>query len=180
MTGALVFFKEIEMFKGRPNRGFTLVEMLIVIGIIGILAAIAIANYWNAMNRSRQKRTMVDQKAIATAWESRATDVGAYNAAGFTFPTSSFTEANMRGLLTPTYINNIPVKDGWEKPLDFGASSAIGSGTAADTYAIRSRGRDGTLDTSGTYIDGPTTRFDCDIIFSNGNFVVYPEGVALD
>ena len=144
------------------------------------LAAIAIANYWNAMNRSRQKRTMVDQKAIATAWEARATDVGAYNAAGFVFPASTFTAAQMQVLLTPTYIANLPMRDGWDAPMDFGADLAIGAGTAATTYAIRSRGRDGVLDTSGTYVGGTTTKFDCDIIFSNGNFVLYPEGVALD
>ena len=165
---------------GFTSNGFTLVEMMIVIAIIGILAAIAIANYWNALNRSRQKRTMVDQKAVATAWEARATDVGAYNAAGFVFPTSAFTATQMQTLLTPTYIAGLPMVDGWEAPLDFGADQAIGAGTGAVTYAIRSRGRDRVLDTTGTYVEGTTTKFDCDIIFSNGNFVLYPEGVALD
>jgi type II secretion system protein G len=162
------------------ERGFTLVEMLIVLAVMGILAAIAIANYWNAQNRAKQRRTMADLKAVATAWESRATDTGAYNAAGYSFPDETYTSPQMRQLLTPTYIVGIPVVDGWAAPLDFGANEAIGSGTQGTVYAIRSRGRDGNLDTTETYTPGPTTQFDCDIIYSNGAFVLYPQGVNID
>ena len=62
----------------RKNRGFTLIELLIVVAIIGIIAAIAIPNLLNAINRGRQKRTMADIRTIGTAIEAYAVDHASY------------------------------------------------------------------------------------------------------
>jgi general secretion pathway protein G len=59
-------------------------EILIVIAVIAILAAIAIANYVTGLQRARQKRTMADIRTIASAWEARATETKGYSAAGYT------------------------------------------------------------------------------------------------
>jgi general secretion pathway protein G len=162
----------IEM---RRRRGFTILEVLIVVAIIGIIATIAIANYLNALQRTKQKRTMADMRSIAVAWEARAVDVKAYNASGFTMPAASISYGQFTTLLSPTYMRNIPSMDGWGYALQFATDQPIGGATGAAEYAIRSPGRDGQYSGT-TYTAGPTTSFDCDIVYSNGAFVVWPEG----
>jgi len=154
------------------RRGFTLIELLVVVAIIGILAAIAIMNYLNGLQRARQKRTMTDIRTIAQAWESMGAESHGYNGAGFTFPPSPVTYAELTSLVSPTYTKNLPRIDAWGRDFTFALDQPIG-GKSASTYAIRSAGADGLYESS--YNPGPQPSFDCDIVYANGAFVTYPE-----
>lgn len=160
-------------FQMKLNRagGFTIVELLIVVAIIAILAAIAMFNYFNGIQRARQKKTMADIRGIATAWEARESDMKGYNAAGFTVPAAEISSTEVDLLLTPTYTKSLPHVDGWGRPLMFEMDHPVG-GPPATAYAVRSAGADGVFQTS--YSQGPTSSFDCDIVYSNGAFICYP------
>jgi general secretion pathway protein G len=152
----------------RGHAGFTLIELLVVVAILGILASIAIANYLNAIQRAKQKRTIADIRTIATAWEQRNAEMGSYTAAGFTYPGTAITYQTIEKALTPSFIKSLPRVDGWGRSIEFAATGRV--------YAIRSPGRDGTYE--GTdYEEVETENPDCDIVFSNGRFVRYPAGI---
>jgi type II secretion system protein G len=147
----------------RNQKGFTLIELLIVVAIIGIIAAIAIPNLLNAIQRGKQKRTMGDLRTCATANESYSIDNNQY------YVSAAASISTLSGSLEATYVKKLPAKDGWTTDMRY-----IG---ASNEYTITSYGKDRNSGGGGSVAtNGGTTDFRNDIIFSTGSFVQFPDG----
>ncbi len=62
----------------RNNKGFTLIELMIVVGIIGILVAIAAPNFAKYQSKARQSEAKIALAAIYTAEKSFYSEYSAY------------------------------------------------------------------------------------------------------
>ena len=141
----------------KTSKGFTLIELLIVVAIIGIIAAIAIPNLLNAIDRGKQKRTMADLRSIGTAVESYAVDNNVYPVAA--------TAATLQTTVQPLYIKSMPTADGW--------ANTFQVDSVTTQYTLFSQGKDGATNTCAAAV---TSTFNDDICFINGQFLRYPSG----
>jgi type II secretory pathway pseudopilin PulG len=148
---------------------------LVIVAVLGIIAAIAIPNFLTAKQRASQRRTMADIRSLSAAVEAYSTDKNEYP--------KGTTAADLSAALAPTYIKTVPAVDGWGHAVKY---TCLKDATTPDSekcagYAIASAGKDGifeqpSLDNAASQEPRPTTNFDCDIVYSNGKFVEYPEG----
>ena len=67
------------------KRAFTLIELLIVVAIIAILAAIAVPNFLEAQVRAKVSRAKADMRSVATGIESYRVDQNKYPVDGVFF-----------------------------------------------------------------------------------------------
>ncbi len=94
------------------KKAFTLIELLIVVAIIAILAAIAVPNFLEAQTRSRVSRAMNDLRTISLAMESYYVDNGGYPPSRYQswLLPGSYVQIAKPHLTTPiSYTSNIPI-----------------------------------------------------------------------
>ncbi|MGD8439598.1 MAG: type II secretion system protein [Holophagae bacterium] len=139
--------------------GFTIIELLIVVAVIGILVAVAIPDLIGAIQRSRQSRTVADIRMISEGIEAYQNDHSFYPLV------DSGTVADLGEDLT-IYIRRFNHVDGWREPIYYESDG--------HHYTVISFGADGS--STLPYTDGPTNRFEADIVFTDGSFLQWPEG----
>lgn len=133
-------------------RGFTLVEILVAIAIVGILSALAISQSLKALERAKQAKAMDDMGDMAKYIAVRMSILGRYP--------------------DPLTIRNCPScpwvryerKDPWGNLYVYASSG--------DTYTLRCLGRDGLTSSGITF--ATRDAFDLDIVMKDGQFVNQP------
>jgi prepilin-type N-terminal cleavage/methylation domain-containing protein len=165
------------------QKGFTLIELLIVVAIIGIIAALLIPNFLDALQKAKQKRTVADMRNTGTAMFSWLTDQVGAAAAGATATEVDLSTANygtplaasdVTTFLVPQYLQSVPDKDGWKKAYSYWMNTA--NVLAQTVLAVRSNGRDGsTIADKYTVAGFDPTDYDQDIVWADGFFVRWPQ-----
>lgn len=84
------------MWAKQKQTGFTIVELLIVIVVIGILAAITIVAYNGIQQRAKEAERQSDITAVAKALELYYVDNGRYPSYGSQFSVRSWATSNLK------------------------------------------------------------------------------------
>jgi general secretion pathway protein G len=123
----------------KRSRGFTLIEIMVVVVILAVLGALVVPNILDKVDQARVTRAKSDIQGIETALD-------LYRLDNFKYPTS---EQGLQALVSqptdPTltnyrsggYLKSIPI-DPWKNPYQY-----ISPGTNGRDYDIVSFGRDG-------------------------------------
>lgn len=142
------------MRRPAADEGFSLIELLIVVGIIGIIAAIGVPMLLDAVDRAKQRRTLGDMRSLVIANGTYMVDNQEY--------------APMLGDLQGSeYLQVVVTNDGWGNPLEYS--------TNRTNYSLISRGKDGAAGPAPPvpWVNEP---FEPDLIVADGMFTQLPEG----
>lgn len=154
------------------SRSSSLVLILLIVGVgfvavAGIVAAILIPNFLDALQKAKQKRTVADLRNVNSALAGYASDELTYPQPG-----------ELATALAPKYISSFPATDGWGNPFQYVCWQESSSSQGCDAYVIASAGRDGVFsqgDLRAYEAESiPATDYDADLVVSDRGWVRSP------
>jgi general secretion pathway protein G len=164
--------------KMRSSAGFSVIEILLIVALIGIIFTILIPNLMDGLNKAIQKRTVADIHSIATGMMAFYTDMHGAAAAGSPVDIGAYdpiNHAEVTDLLVPLYMDHLPKNDPWGNPFDYYFGRVTEEYSYELAFGIRSRGKYGVADAQ-AYAWGAfdPTHYDWDIVWLDGVFVTWP------
>jgi general secretion pathway protein G len=130
----------------RRQRGFTLVEILVVVIILGLLVALVGPRLWGRVSGAKQKAAKAQIELFGTALDTFRLDVGRYPTAEEGLKALREKPSGAEGWQGPYLPKEIPV-DPWNKPYVYKCPGDHGD------YDLLSYGLDGTEGGEGENLD---------------------------
>ena len=144
-----------------------------VVVFVGIVAALFVPNFLDALQKARQKRTMADMRILGVAIESYRVETGEVP------PADSV--SGLAEHLVPEYVDpeSLEAADAWENPIRYVCWSEEPAVAGCTAYRLVSGGRDGVLDGEPrSYREEEAftpTDYDRDLVYGDGRFLRYPQ-----
>lgn len=131
--------KNLKSLRQQAQRGFTLIELMIVVAIVGILAAVALPAYQSYSARAKFSEVIQATSALKTAVELCATDLGTVT--GCTGGSNGIPADVASG--QSQYVASLTTLNGAITATAVGSSATASKGLKGETYILTPTFTDG-------------------------------------